>query len=332
MALQQPGPASEAPLRAEDRPEPEPGAGELRLHVTACGVCRTDLQIVEGDLAARRLPIVPGHQVVGVVDAIGADVTGWSMGDRAGITWLAGTDGTCRFCVTDRENLCEASTFTGWDRDGGYAEAVLVRAAFAVPLPESYPDLSAAPLLCGGVIGYRALGVAGIGPASAGASLGLYGFGASARQALQVARAWDVDVYVATRSSAEQARALELGAAWAGGIEDRPPVPLDAAVTFAPVGSVVAAAVRALDRGGVVAINAIHLDRLPEMPYDDLWWERSIRSVANVTRQDAREYLALAARINLTTDIETHPLEGANLALERLAAGQVAGTAVLTIG
>jgi propanol-preferring alcohol dehydrogenase len=332
MALQQPGPASEAPLRAGDRPEPEPRAGELRLRVTACGVCRTDLQIVEGDLAARRLPIVPGHQVVGAVDAIGADVGGWSIGDRAGITWLAGTDGTCRFCVTDRENLCEASAFTGWDRDGGYAEAVLVRAAFAVLLPESYPDLSAAPLLCGGVIGYRALGVAGIGPASAGANLGLYGFGASARQALQVARAWNVDVYVATRAPAEQARALELGAAWAGGIEDRPPVPLDAAVTFAPVGSVVAAAVRALDRGGVVAINAIHLDELPAMPYDDLWWERSIRSVANVTRQDAREYLALAARINLTTDIETHPLEDANLALERLAAGQVAGTAVLTVG
>jgi alcohol dehydrogenase, propanol-preferring len=331
MALQRPGLASEAPLRAEDRPEPMPGDGELRLRVTACGVCRTDLQIVEGDLAARRLPIIPGHQVVGVVDALGPGVGGWTVGDRAGITWLAGTDGTCRFCVTDRENLCEAATFTGWDRDGGYAEAVLVRAAFAVPLPESYPDLAAAPLLCGGVIGYRALGVAGIGPASAGASLGLYGFGASARQALQVARSWDVDVYVATRSGAEQARALELGAAWAGGIEDRPPVALDAAVTFAPVGSVVAAAVRALDRGGVVAINAIHLDCLPEMPYDDLWWERSIRSVANVTRQDAREYLALAARINLTTDIETHRLDDANVALERLAAGKVAGTAVLTI-
>ncbi len=331
MVLARPGPASAAPLALEDRPELTPAAGELRLRVTACGVCRTDLQIVEGDLAARQLPIIPGHQVVGVVDALGPGVSGWAVGDRAGITWLAGTDGTCRFCVTDRENLCEAATFTGWDRDGGYAEAVLVRAAFAVRLPDSYPDLSAAPLLCGGVIGYRALGVAGIGPASEGARLGLYGFGASARQALQVARAWDVDVYVATRSSSEQARALELGAAWAGGIDDRPPKPLDAAVTFAPVGSVVAAALRALDRGGVVAINAIHLDKLPEMPYDDLWWERSIRSVANVTRQDAREYLALAARINLATDIETHPLADANLALERLAAGKVAGTAVLTI-
>ncbi len=331
MVLHQPAPASDAALVAEDRPDPEPSAGEIRLRVTACGVCRTDLQIVEGDLAARRLPIVPGHQVVGVVDALGPEVSGWSLGDRAGITWLAGTDGTCRFCVTDRENLCEDATFTGWDRDGGYADAVLVRAAFAVPIPDSFPDLSAAPLLCGGVIGYRALGVAGIGPASAGARLGLYGFGASARQALQVARAWDVEVHVATRSRAEQTRALELGAEWAGGIDDRPPAPLDAAVTFAPVGSVVASALRAMDRGGIVAINAIHLDHLPEMPYDDLWWERSIRSVANVTRQDAREYLALAARIGLETDIETHPLADANVALARLAAGRVAGTAVLTV-
>jgi propanol-preferring alcohol dehydrogenase len=331
MVLERPGPASTSPLVVAEREVPTPGAGELRLRVTACGVCRTDLQICEGDLAARRLPIVPGHQVVGVVDALGDGVDGWAPGDRAGVTWLAGTDGTCRFCVTDRENLCEAATFTGWDRDGGYAEAVVVRAAYAVPLPAAYPDLAAAPLLCGGVIGYRALRVAGIGPASAGAKLGLYGFGASARLALQVARAWGVDAYVATRSASEQARALELGAAWAGGLDGRPPVPLDAAVTFAPVGSVVASALRALDRGGVVAINAIHLDRVPELPYEDLWWERSIRSVANVTREDAREFLALAARIGVTTDVERHPLDEANTALARLAAGQLAGTAVLVV-
>jgi alcohol dehydrogenase, propanol-preferring len=331
MVLERPGPAATSPLAVSEREVPMPGAGELRLRVTACGVCRTDLQICEGDLAARRLPIVPGHQVVGVVDALGPDVSGWAPGDRAGVTWLAGTDGTCRFCATGRENLCEAATFTGWDRDGGYAEAVVVRAAYAVPLPAAYPDLAAAPLLCGGVIGYRALRVAGIGPASAGARLGLYGFGASARLALQVARAWGVDAYVATRAASEQARALELGAAWAGGLDERPPAALDAAVTFAPVGSVVASALRALDRGGVVAINAIHLDRVPELPYEDLWWERSIRSVANVTREDAREFLALAARIEITTDVETHPLDGANTALERLAAGQVAGTAVLVV-
>jgi propanol-preferring alcohol dehydrogenase len=331
MVLERTGPAGGHPLVARERPREEPGDGEVRVRVTACGVCRTDLQIVEGDLAPRRIPIVPGHQVVGVVDAIGGGVADWAIGDRAGITWLAGTDGTCRFCVTDRENLCESATFTGWDRDGGYAESVVVRAAFAVPIPSSYPDLAAAPLLCGGVIGYRALGVAGIGPSSAGARLGLYGFGASARLALQVARAWDVDVYVATRSAAEQERSLEMGAAWAGGYDARPPALLDAAVTFAPVGSVVHAAVRALDRGGVVAINAIHLDGLPAMPYQDLWWERSLRSVANVTRQDAREFLELAAASGITTDIETHPLEDANLAIERLATGDVRGTAVLVI-
>ena len=316
----------------EDGPAPEPGAGEIRLRVTACAVCRTDLQICEGDLVPRRLPIVPGHQVVGLVDAMGDGVAGWAPGDRVGLTWLAGTDGVCRFCLSGRENLCEGATFTGWDRDGGYAEAVTARADVAVRLPDGYPDLAAAPLLCGGVIGYRALRAAGIGPDSAGARLGLYGFGASARLALQVARAWGVEAYVATRGTSERDRALELGAAWAGGYDDRPPAALDAAVTFAPVGSVVASAVRALDRGGVVAINAIHLDGLPAMPYEDLWWERSIRSVANVTRQDAREFLALAARIGIVTDIETHPLEAANEALARVATGALSGTAVLTTG
>jgi propanol-preferring alcohol dehydrogenase len=331
MVLRSPAPASSGPLAAEDRPRPEPGPGELRLRVTACAVCRTDLQICEGDLAARVLPIVPGHQVTGVVEALGDGVNGWAVGDRAGLTWLAGTDGTCRFCRSGRENLCEAAMFTGWDRDGGYAEAVTARADVAVRLPDGYPDLAAAPLLCGGVIGYRSLRVAGIGPDAAGARLGLFGFGASARLALQVARHWDVESYVATRSAREQRRALELGAVWAGGYEDRPPELLEAAVTFAPAGAVVAAAVRALDRGGVVAINAIHLDGLPAMPYEDLWWERSVRSVANVTRADAREFLEIAARIGLETDTETHPLEDANLALARLAAGEVPGTAVLVM-
>lgn len=329
MVLHSPAPAAAGPLVAEERPTPEPGPGELRLRVTACAVCRTDLQICEGDLAARRLPIVPGHQATGVVDAIGTGVTGWAIGERAGLTWLAGTDGTCRFCRTGRENLCEAAAFTGWDRDGGFAESVVARADVAVHLPDGYPDLAAAPLLCGGVIGYRALRVAGIGPGSAGARLGLYGFGASARLALQVARSWGVDAYVAARAADDRERALELGAVWAGATDDRPPVPLDAAVTFAPAGSVVAAAVRALDRGGTVAINAIHLDGLPAMPYEDLWWERSIRSVANVTREDAREFLGIAAALRLETDVETHPLAGANLALKRLARGDVAGTAVL---
>ncbi|MFN8629918.1 MAG: zinc-dependent alcohol dehydrogenase family protein [Chloroflexota bacterium] len=331
MVLRSPAPAASGPLEGLDLPSPEPQPGELRLRVTACAVCRTDLQICEGDLAAQTLPIVPGHQVVGRVEAVGAGVDGWTLGDRAGLTWLAGTDGTCRFCQTGRENLCDAAKFTGWDRDGGYAEGVTARADVAVRLPDGYPDLAAAPLLCGGVIGYRSLRVAGIGPGSSGARLGLYGFGASARLALQVAQAWGVEVFVATRAAREQERARELGAAWAGGYDEAPPVALDAAVTFAPAGSVVVAAVRALDRGGVVAINAIHLDELPAMAYADLWWERSIRSVANVTREDAREFLALAAAIGIETDIETHPLADANLALARLAAGQVSGTAVLVM-
>jgi propanol-preferring alcohol dehydrogenase len=331
LLLERPGPAATRPLVMVDRPDPVPAAGELRMRVTACGVCRTDLQIIEGDLAAHRLPVVPGHQVVGVVDALGDGIDGWAIGDRVGVTWLAGTDGSCRFCRSGRENLCEAATFTGWDRDGGYAEAMTVRADVAVPIPASYPDLAAAPLLCGGVIGYRSLGVAGIGADSAGARLGLYGFGASARQALQVARSWGVEVYAADRSEAARARALELGATWAGALDVPPPVPLDAAITFAPVGSVVASALQALSRGGTVAINAIHLDHVPELAYQDLWWERSIRSVANVTRQDARDFLEVAARINLVTDTELFPLEDANEAIERLAAGGIRGTAVLTV-
>jgi propanol-preferring alcohol dehydrogenase len=331
MVLHAPARAGAAPLVAEERPTPEPGPGELRLRVAACGVCRTDLQLCEGDLQVRRLPLVPGHQVVGIVDAVASDVAGWVPGDRAGLTWLAGTDGTCRFCRSGRENLCEEATFTGWDRDGGFADAIVARADVAVRIPAGFADLAAAPLLCGGVIGFRALQVAGVGPASAGMRLGLFGFGSSARLALQVARAWGVEVAVSTRSIAEQARALELGAAWAGGLEDPPPFRLDAAVTFAPVGSVVATALRALDRGGVVAVNAIHLDGLPAMPYEDLWWERSIRSVANVTRKDAREFLALAAAIGITTDVERYPLVDANEALARLAAGRVAGTAVLVM-
>ena len=331
MLLRHAGPAGSGPLAPVDRQPQSPVAGELRLRVTACAVCRTDLQLCEGDLPARRLPIVPGHQVVGVVDVVGDGVEGWAPGDRAGLTWLAGTDGTCRFCVTSRENLCEAAAFTGWDRDGGFAGRVTARADVAVRIPDAFPDLAAAPLLCGGVIGYRALRVAGVGPESAGCRLGLYGFGASARQALVVARAWGVEAFVATRSLGERRRALDLGAAWAGGIDDRPPVPLDAAVTFAPVGSVVAAALRALDRGGTVAINAIHLDHLPEMPYDDLWWERSIRSVANVTRDDVREFLDLAASIPVRTRTEVLPLDEAGTALRRLAAGDVAGSFVLRV-
>ncbi len=332
MVLRAPGPAATAPLVAEERDDPSIGPGDLLLRVTACGVCRTDLQICEGDLAARRLPIVPGHQAVGVVEALGERVEGWRVGDRAGVTWLAGVDGTCRFCRSGRENLCEAATFTGWDRDGGYAERLAVRADVAVPLPACLRATSPRRRSCAAASsGSARSGSPAWARRQRGRVSGCTGSAPPRARPSRSRGAWGVDVFVADRSPSSRERALELGAAWAGGIDEPTPVRLDAAVTFAPVGSVVAAALRNLDRGGTVAINAIHLDRVPELPYDDLWWERSIRSVANVTREDAREFLALAARIGLATDIETHPLADANVALARLAAGQVAGTAVLVV-
>jgi propanol-preferring alcohol dehydrogenase len=326
LVLERPRPTAEDPLELVDRNDPEPADGELVLRMTACAVCRTDLQIVTGDLPPHRSSIVPGHQAVGVVTAIGPGVEGWAVGERAGTTWLAGFDGTCRFCRSGRENLCRSATFTGWDRDGGFATAVSVRADVAVRIPASLDDLAAAPLLCGGVIAYRALRLSGIEP---GGRLGLYGFGASARQAIQVARRWGCDVHVATRSRRDLDRAVALGASSVGGYNDPPPTPLDAAITFAPVGSVVISALRATDRGGTVVVNAIHLDGIPAFSYDDLWWERSIRSVANVTRADAREFLELAAAIPVVSDIEVHPLAAGNEALRRLEAGEIAGAAVL---
>jgi propanol-preferring alcohol dehydrogenase len=306
---------------------PAPGQGELLLRVEACAVCRTDLQLAEGDLAARRLPIVPGHQAVGRVAAVGKGVTGWAIGDRAGAYWLYGADGTCRFCLRGRENLCEAAEFTGWDRDGGFAEAMVVRADVAVRIPDAFADLEAAPLLCGGVIGYRALRVCGIEP---GGRLGLFGFGASALLCIQVARHWGCEVHVRTRSETERERAAEMGAASVGAYADPTP-PLDAAITTAPAGDVVVAALRAVDRGGVVAVNAIHLDRIPEFRYELLWWERQLRSVANVTRRDAAEFMELAASIPIRTQVDVFPLEVGNEALQALAAGRIHGAAVLTM-
>ena len=327
LQLQVPAPIGDAPLRDVALDDPEPGSGELVLAVSACAVCRTDLQLVEGDLPARRRPIVPGHQAVGRVEAVGAGVVGWEPGDRAGVAWLGSACGRCRFCRSGRENLCPDARFSGWDRDGGYASRIAVRADFAHRLPDGFDDLAAAPLLCGGVIGYRALKLSGIQP---GGRLGLFGFGASALLALQVARHWGCEVHVRTRSARERDRALAFGAASAAGY-DEPSPPLDAAVTFAPAGDVVVSALRDLGRGATVAINAIHLDRVPEFPYELLWWERTIRSVANFTRADAREFLDLAAAIPIRTEIETFPLGDGNEALRRLASGELDGTAVLVM-
>ena len=325
--LDAPGPPGpEGPLRWVERPLPEPGPGELRLRIAACAVCRTDLQIASGDLAMRRSPIVLGHQPVGRVEAIGPGVDGWTVGQRAGATWLAGADGTCAYCLAGRENLCPQATFHGWDRDGGFAEAMLVRSDVAVPIPDAFDDVHAAPLLCGGVIGYRALRLSGVQPEG---RLGLYGFGASATLAIQVARAWGCEVAVVSRSERDLERASALGAAWVGRSGERPPWRLDAAVTFAPVGSVVVEALGALAPGGTVVVNAIHLDGLPAFDYGLLWEERVVRSVANVTRRDAREFLDLAGRESFRTEIEVMPLAQADEALRRLGGGRVAGAVVL---
>ena len=294
--------------------------------MAACGVCRTDLQLCTGDLPAHQVPVVPGHQVVGRVVALGPGVTRPGLGDRVGITWLAGTCGHCRFCARGDENLCEDATFTGWDRDGGYAELVTARADFVHPLPAGPADADLAPLLCAGVIGYRSLGVSGVRP---GQRLGLFGFGASASIVIQVAVHRGIEVFVCTRSERERSVARELGAAWAGDFDEAPPRPLDAAITTAPVGDAIVFALRSLDRGGVVAVNAIHLDRVPEFPYELLWWERQVRSVANVTRADAREFLALAAEIPIVTRHEDRPLSDAAAALGDLDAGSVDGSVVL---
>jgi propanol-preferring alcohol dehydrogenase len=333
MQLSEPGPIGVGDrLQRAERAEPVPGDGEVLIEVAACAVCRTDLQIVEGDLAARRLPIVPGHQIVGRVagHGPGVDAEAHPLGSRVGVAWIASTDGTCRFCTSHRENLCPELHFTGWDRDGGYAEQTTARADFTYRLPEGFDDLAAAPLLCGGTIGYRSLHVAGVDlERAAGTRLGLYGFGASATCVIQLAVHAGCEVFVATRSDAEQARARALGAVWAGGYDAPPPAPLDAVITFAPAGSVVVAALRALDRGGTVAINAIHLDHVPELDYDDLWLERSLRSVANVTRDDVVAFLDLAARIPIRTQTDDFALADANDALRRLAAGDITGAAVL---
>lgn len=308
------------------------------VEVTASAVCRTDLQLVTGDLPAHRLPVIPGHQVVGRVAAVGAGVPDHRPGDVVGLVWLARSCGVCEFCTAGRENLCRTAQFTGWDTDGGWADRVLARAAFTHPIPADAAgpatsaeerDVAVAPLLCGGVIGYRSLRVAGIGPDSAGRRLGLFGFGASASLAIQVARHWGVRCFVVTRSAAEVRRAGELGAEWAGTYDEPVPVPLDAAITFAPAGVVVRDALRTLDRGGVLAINAIHLDAIPAIDYDDLWWERSIRSVANVTRTDVREFLALVGPAGVRTATEVLDLADAPAALQRLRAGDVTGAFVL---
>ncbi|HEY79798.1 MAG TPA: zinc-dependent alcohol dehydrogenase family protein, partial [Caldilineae bacterium] len=309
MVLHEPKDITEKPLHMEDIPMPEPGPGEIRIKVTACGVCHTDLHTVEGDLPLPRLPLVPGHEVVGVVDKLGEGVNSFELGDKAGAVWLYRTCGQCRYCRSGRENLCENAMFTGYHVDGGYAEYMVVDADFAYHLPTNLPDPEIAPLMCGGVIGYRAFRLSEAKP---GDVLGLYGFGNSAHITIQVARHFGIRVFVFTRSPEHQEHARELGAAWVGRAEDTPPEGLDAAIIFAPAGPIVPEALRVLNRGGTVALAGIYMTPIPEMSYDLLYFEHTLRSVANSTRQDAIELLKLAQEIPIHTTVTTFPLEEAN--------------------
>jgi alcohol dehydrogenase, propanol-preferring len=323
-----PGPIDERPLALVERAVPVPGPGQLRVRVTACGVCRTDLHVVEGDLAPHRDNVVPGHEIVGVVDELGAGTTRFRRGDRVGAAWLARTCGRCRFCQGGRENLCLSPTFTGWDVDGGYAQFVLVHEDFAYRVPDGLDDVEAAPLLCAGIIGYRALRRTEL---PAGGSLGLYGFGGSAHLAAQVAIAEGARVHVMTRSAPARELARQLGAISTGDTHDPPPEPLDGAILFAPVGDIVPVALASLDRGGVLAVAGIYLTDIPSLNYErHLFQERTLRSVTANTRRDGREFLEVATRIALTTTVHPYRFSDAPRALSDLAADRFTGAAVLT--
>ena len=316
------------PLALRERPDPEPGPGEARVRVTACAVCRTDLHVVDGELEAARPPVIPGHQIVGVVDQVGPGTGRVVPGQRVGIPWLAWTCGTCRFCGSGRENLCDQALFTGYTRDGGFADRVLVDSRFALPIPDQLRggDVDIAPLLCAGLIGHRALRAAG-----EGRRLGLWGFGAAAHLVIQIAIAEGRECYAFTRPGDHRAQefALELGAVWAGGSDESPPALLDASILFAPVGALVPAALAAVDKGGIVVAAGIHMSQVPAFDYRLLWGERQVRSVANLTREDGVQTLALAARLPLVVHGVSYPLAEANRALADLRAGRFDGSAVL---
>lgn len=327
IRLTSPAPVETQPLEVVPVKEPAAGPGEIVIEVQACGVCRTDLHIVEGEVSAR-LPVTPGHQAVGKVVEIGTGVQGLGIGDRVGVGWLASTCGVCRFCRSNRENLCQRATFTGRDRDGGYAERMVARADWAYRLPKRFCAEDAAPLLCAGIIGYRSLRLSGIAP---GGRLGLFGFGASAHLAIQVALHWGCEVYAFTREAHHRELARQMGAVWAGTTGEDAGITLDAAVTFAPAGEVVPIALSRLERGAALAVNAIHMSPIPSFPYETLYGERRVTSVMNYTRNDAEEFLELAARIPVRAIKEIWPLEEANEALLRVKRGEIHGAAVLVV-
>jgi propanol-preferring alcohol dehydrogenase len=328
QVLYQPTSVDNHPLTLTDVDRPEIAPGQLLVRVQVCGVCHTDLHVVEGELRQPKLPVIPGHEIVGVVEAVGAGVTRFQPGARVGIPWLHESDQTCDFCQSGNENLCAAATFTGYTADGGYAEYTTVSEAFAVPIPEPFSDVEGAPLLCAGIVGYRSLRLCDLQP---GERLGLYGFGGSGHICIQVARHWGCEVYVFTRSQDHQRHARELGAAWVGEAADEPPQPLDRAIIFAPAGWIVPYALGHLRKAGTLCVNAIHMSDIPQMPYDLLWHERTIRSVANATRRDAEEFMPLAAEIPIHTQTQVFDLDDANHVLQRLKRSEINGAAVLRV-
>ncbi len=326
--LEKPAPIETNPLRLTEVPRPEPRRDQVLVRVHVCGVCRTDLHVIEGELSPRKSPVIPGHQVVGTVEAIGPDVTRVQVGARVGVAWLQGTDGTCEYCRAGQENLCEHADFTGYTTDGGYAEYIAARDQFVYAIPEGFTDRHAAPLLCAGIIGFRSLRLSGIQP---GGKLGFYGFGAAAHIAIQVARHGKVDVYVSTRDERHRRLASELGALWTGGTLDQPPVALDAAIVFAPAGEIVPAALKALRKGGTLALAGIHMSTIPPLDYSLLYDERLVRSVANNTRQDGEDFLRVAAEIPIHTETQVFPLDDANRALNALKNDAIWGAAVIDV-
>jgi len=328
MQLFQPAPADTAPLQAVELPTPEPGPGQVRLKIHTCGVCHTDLHIVEGDLDLPRLPTIPGHEIIGTVEAVGPGVTQHKHGDRLGVPWLHQTCGQCHYCLAGKENLCQNIQFTGMHADGGFAEHIVVPADFAYPIPSIFDDAHAAPLLCAGVVGFRSLRLSRVQP---GQKLGLYGFGASAHIIIQIALHWECEVFVFTRSPHHRQMARHMGAVWVGGAEDDPGVRLDSSIIFAPAGGLVPEALRVLDRGGTLALGGIHMSPIPPMPYDLLWHERTIQSVANSTRQDVLDFLDVAAEVPVKTEVELYPLSEANETLQRMKRSDIQGAAVLRI-
>ncbi len=316
------------PLEYGDVAAPEPTSGEVLVRVRACGVCRTDLHVIEGELPPRKSPVIPGHQVVGIVERQGDNARRFGMGDRVGIAWLHRTDGTCGYCKANAENLCDNPIFTGYSVDGGYAEYLVAPEDFIYAIPAGFPDEQAAPLLCAGIIGFRSLRLSGV---KAGARLGFYGFGAAAHVAIQVARHWNVEVLASTRDARHQKLALELGAAWAGGTFDEPPTKLDAAIVFAPAGEIIPAALKALKKGGVLVLGGIHMSPIPSFNYELLYQERVIRSVANNTRKDGEDFLRVAVEIPIRTRVQIFPLHEANRALNALKNDAIPGAAVLRV-